>query len=223
MNRFLAQAVVIVLTLVLSCTAQTSTTQGIYGSTVRIQDTWFCKKYGCSNNGTYVGKLRTNEDWISFRPDSKKNPGLDKKYREFALGLSRDLQKRLTHLALQTPPTLASRGWSDEEVDYVRDWIKCVLGVDMPWQKIEKAQAGTRDAISKIPKTPTCKNEAKPSDMECIIQGSKIYIMQRGQSNTKPPKTYTIYWYYVYGGGYQGTPVDDWMHIGIEEKEPERI
>jgi hypothetical protein len=223
MNHCLARVITVTCMLVLSCTAQTGIQQGIYGSTIKIQNTWFCKKYGCKYDGGGSDRLGSSEDWISIRPDFKTNPGLDKKYREFTLNVSRDPQKRLNDFALQTPPTLASRGWSDEEVDYVRDWIKWVIGIDVPWQKIVKAQDGTRDAVAKVSKTRTCKIEAKPTDAECIVQGSKIYIMQRGQSNTKTPKTYTVYWFYVSGGGDKGTVPDDWMYIGIEEKEPERI
>jgi hypothetical protein len=222
MKRFIAYMTIIACILVFACSAKTSVPQGIYGSTVKMKDTWFCKKYGCVNDGNFIGKALINEDWVSYRPDSKTNPRLDKEYRRYALGISRDLQKRITNVALQTPATTASRGLSDEENSYIRDWIKLILGFDIPREKVDLAQDGTRDSRSEKPRTKSCTEKEDLKDIECI-NDITLYIMLRGKSNTKIPKSFTIYWKYIYGGGYNGNPTDDWMYIGIAKESPVRF
>ena len=222
MKRFISRIIAISFVLVFACSAKTSVPQGIYGSMVKIKDTWFCKKYRCTFDGGGSDKRGSSEDWISYIPDSKTNPGLDKEYRRYALGISRDLQKRITSMALQTPAASASRGISDEENSYIRDWIKLVLGIDVPREKVDLAQDGTRDSRSEKPRTKSCTEKEDLKDIECI-NDITLYIMLRGQSNTKIPKPFTIYWKYIYGGGYNGNPTDDWMFLGISESAPLRF
>jgi hypothetical protein len=221
MKRFVAYMVAIACILVFACSAKTSVPQGIYGSVAKMKDTWFCKKYGCTFDGGGSDKLGSSEVWISYRPDSKTNPGLNKEYREYTLNISRDLQKRIIDVALQTPATTASRGLSDEENSYIRDWIKLILGIDIPREKVDLAQDGTRDSRSEKPRTKSCTEKEDLKDIECI-NSITVYVMLRGKSNTKIPKPFTVYWKYIYGGGYNGNPTDDWMHIGISENVPLR-
>lgn len=222
MKRFVTYMVATAFILVFACSAKTSIPQGIYGSTVKMKDTWFCKKYGCTFDGGGSDKRGSSEDWISYIPDSKTNPGLDKEYREYTLNVSRNLQKRIIDVALQTPATTASRGLSDEETVYIRDWIKLILGIDVPRTKVDLAQDGTRDSRSEKPRTKSCTEKEDLKDIECI-NNITLYIMLRGKLNTKTPKSFTIYWKYIYGGGYNGNPTDDWMYIGIAENAPLRF
>ncbi|RIH79867.1 hypothetical protein Mterra_03564 [Calidithermus terrae] len=172
---------------------------GIYNTTTPMMSIWFCKKYKCVADTQEKSLLITQ-----LTEHTKDAVQASSAQRTIDLYIYRDKYGRITGADVFMPPGTAGRIFNREEREYLTDLTRLLLGLEVePMRFVNGCQVNVMGL--------------KPLELG-------MYLMQKGKSNTRPPKDYVIVCNHVFWSSKPGPSglTEDVVRFIIAEQMPDR-